>query len=263
MGPIRPIGLIGPIGPISPISPIALLALLAPLAPYPNPQTNTIMKRLSLILSLLLCQLSYCLAQELDPAMQAYLDFCLLEREALSSNPIDCAKLERCIEEGDRDNFVFNDQTIHLAPNATFRSITTRDSVSMSGHAVFKPWFVDSILVSCIMPDELIDEPTLKRGADENCFAEHRALKAHGKGTYTFQGTGDMQLFVVADNGGLVRVRANNPRSASYKFDHRAEATVERPAAVLRWDMGDAEGDIIVTVENLSDKPVGFVIATN
>lgn len=221
------------------------------------------MKRLLFTLSLIAFQFSYCLAQELDPAMQAYLDFCLLEREALSSSPIDCTKLERCIEEGDRDNFVFNNQRIRLAPNATFRTIASRDSVSLTGHAIFKPWYVDSVLVSCIMPDELIDEPTLKRGADENCFVEHRALKAHGRATYSFEGTGDMQLFVVADNGGLVRVRVSNGRQTATKFAYRAEATDEHPAAVLRWDMGDDEGDIIVTVENLSNKPVGFVLATN
>lgn len=221
------------------------------------------MKRLSIILSLLLSQLSLCLAQELDPAMQAYLDFCLLEREALSASPIDCSKLERCIEEGDRDNFIFQGQRISLAPNATFRTVAARDSVGMTGHAIFKPWFVDSVLVSCIMPDELIDEPMLKRGSGDNCFAEHRALKARGRATYAFQGSGDMQVFAVADCGGLLRVTVSSPRAAAYKFRHQAEATAERPAAVLRWDMGDDYGDIIVTVENLSNRAVGFVFATN
>lgn len=221
------------------------------------------MKRLFILFALLVAHVTFSVAQQLDPAMQAYLGFCLLEREALSSNPIDCAKLERCIEEGDRDNFVFNDQRIRLAPNATFRTISSRDSIALAGHAVFKPWYVDSVLVSCIMPDELIDEPTLKRGADENCFVEHRALKAHGRATYAFMGMGDMQLFVVADNGGLTRVSVRNAAQAANKFSYKAEATAENPAAVLRWDMGEDEGEIIVTVENLTAKPIGFVIASN
>ena len=41
--------------------------------------------------------------------------------------------------------------------------------------------------------------------------------------------------------------RASNSRQAATKFALKAEATPERPAAVLHWDMGDDEAEIIAT----------------
>lgn len=193
----------------------------------------------------------------LDKPVQAYLDFCLAEREAL--NPLDCKKLEKCIEESDATSFVFHGTKIELAYNSTFKDLTKETTSSMSNHAYFRPQYIDSVLISCVVPEN-IDEPTMKRGAD-NCYIQHRALSAHGKAKYSYEGAGDMQLFVVADYG-HVKVNVFNDTGAKHPFNLTAESTDSYPAAVLKWEMPDG-GKVIIMVENLSDKSVGFVIASN
>ena len=216
------------------------------------------MKKRIVILTLCVAMTSAIYAQHpaLDRPLKAYLDFCLAEREAL--NPLDCSKLERCIEESDAISFVYHGTKIVLAENSTFKDLTC-DTVSMKNHAFFRPEYIDSVLIDCVVPEN-IDEPTMKRGT-ENCYIQHRALEALGKGVYSYEGAGDMQLFVVADYG-YVRVTVCNEAGAAQSFNMTAESTESFPAAVLKWEMSDV-GKVIITIENMSEKPVGFVIASN
>ena len=193
----------------------------------------------------------------MDRPLHAYLDFCLTEREAL--NPLDCRKLEKCIEESDATAFRFQNTDIVLGANTTFKDLEEGKAPWLPRHAYFYPEYVDSILMSCVLPEN-IDEPVMKRGS-ENCFIQHRALEGHQKGVYSYEGEGDMQLFVVADYG-HVKVSVSNETGAAHPFDLSAESTDALPAAVLQWEMPDA-GKVIVTVENLSDQSIGFVVASN
>ena len=194
---------------------------------------------------------------DLDKPLQAYLDFCLAEREAL--NPLDCSKLEKCIEESTPMSFIYHGTKIELADNYTFIDLTPETTSTMKSHAYFRAEYIDSVLIDCVLPEN-IDDPHMLRGAD-NCYIKHRALEAHGKGMYSYEGAGDMQLFVVADHG-HVKVNVCNETGASQAFDLTAESIDSFPAAVLKWEM-PATGKVIVNIENLSDKPAGFVIASN
>lgn len=216
------------------------------------------MKKTFLLLSLLLGTTANIHAQQptLERALQAYLDFCLAERAALK--PLDCGKLEACIAESDATGFRYHGTTIVLGENSTFEDLGTEQGEPLRGHAFFRVEYIDSVLSDCVMPEN-IDEPVMKRG-EENCFIVHRGLAAHGKGVYRFEGSDDMQLFVVADFG-HVRVSVENDEGSEERFNETAESGEGFPAAVLRWRMGS--GKIIVRVENLADCAIGFVIASN
>ena len=216
------------------------------------------MRKTIVVLSLLMGITAVAHAQQpvLSRVMQAYLEFCLAERAAL--NPLDCGKLEGCIAESDATSFRYHGTTIVLGRNSTLEDLERGDGEPLGGHAFFRAEYIDSVLTDCVMP-EGIDEPVMKRG-EENCFIVHRTLGAHGKGVYRFEGGEDMELFVVADFG-HVRVSVRNDEGSGVVFSEVAESSEELPAAVLKWRMGI--GRIVVTVENVSDRGIGFVIASN
>lgn len=216
------------------------------------------MRKTILLISLLMGITVKTYAQQpvLDDALQAYLDFCLAERAALK--PLDCQKLEACIAESDATSFRYHGTTIVLGENSTLEDLGTEQVEPLRGHAFFRVEYIDSVLTDCVMPEN-IDEPVMKRG-EENCFIVHRALAAHGKGVYRFEGADDMQLFVVADFG-HVRVSVRNEEGSNEAFSQTAESNNSLEAAVLKWKMN--AGKILVTVENLADTEIGFVIASN
>ena len=194
-----------------------------------------------------------------DAPVQAYLDFCLQARTAMAQR--DVAKLEECLAESDKANFVFHGTNIKLSPNASFEAVDSAALVSMEGHQVFETWYVDSLLLGIENPS-IIDAPVMKRATVNNCFVEHRAIDAHGKCVFKYEGGGDMQLFALAERDGLLRVTVENVKGAAEKFHHTATGTADSPAAKLQWQL-ENDGQVLLTVENLGDKAVSFVVASN
>lgn len=196
----------------------------------------------------------------LDAPMQSYLDFCLEERAA-AYPVLNCQRMEQLVEESDRYRFLYKGNEIILSPNMTLTEESENSVVSTKGHLLFQPDFIDSVLVECSMPD-IIGELTVMRGGESNCFITHHMLDAHAIGKYSYIGSGDMQLFAVADNGGLVKLTVSSGSGAKETFKYQDTATEKHPAAVLHWLM-QSEGKVCVTVENISDHPVRFVLASN
>ena len=213
---------------------------------------------------------------ELSSVMSAFRDYCL--RAANAAADCDVETLSACIEnwepgkydsEGNTikaEKLTYNDEEITYINFGKLECIdTTKESV-VGMHFGFMPQAVDNWITNQCEPTEVADAYTLRDG-DEAIELEFtvRALKPKSKAVYSTVGTGDVEMFVVAEKGGSVKLSIHSvekpDRNGNVKDTSLADE-VGGQASQLTWSMY-RNGTIEITVENTSDKEISFILAKN
>lgn len=195
-----------------------------------------------------------------DSPLQAYLDFCLYQREAMLKKSAD--QLRECIEESTQSDFRFNDIPIRLEDISD--EILDVDAPPVRRpKMLYTPDFVDMLLMhDTDYRDAELEGPALMRDtSSSNCFYAHRVLGPKQTGTYRFKCLGNTRLICVPSPDGLVSVSVASESGVTEPFKLDDTATDETPYTDMAWEM-DEEGTVLVTVRNTSEKEVSFVLAT-
>lgn len=191
--------------------------------------------------------------------LQAYLEFCLSQREAMQKKSTD--QLRECIEESTQSEFRFNDVRIlmqELGDDLEEVIVPGVPKVSME----YTPDYVDQLLMhDTDYRDDELEGPALMRDAEAaNCLYTHKALGPKQAGVYRIQCAGENRLICVPSPDGLVSVNVSSESGMDEPLNLDNTATDERPYTDIAWEMDD-EGSVLITVRNLSDKPISFVLA--
>lgn len=129
---------------------------------------------------------------------------------------------------------------------------------SVLGHNLFMPQYVDSLIVNKCEPMEIMP-PELLRGVGDLLYAI-RAVKKRSKVSYTvYDCGGNVEIFVVAEKGGMINLYVTDEETSHTYSD---VTPTGRSYAQLKWNM-PLSGDITVTIENVSDIPISFIIVRN
>ena len=179
----------------------------------------------------LLSALSVC-AQHADDnryegtGLQAYLEFCLSQREAMQKKSTD--QLRECIEESTQSEFRFNDVRIlmqELGDDLEEVIVPGVPKVSME----YTPDYVDQLLMhDTDYRDDELEGPALMRDAEAaNCLYTHKALGPKQAGVYRIQCAGENRLICVPSPDGLVSVNVSSTT--------RRPTSVPTPTSPGRW----------------------------
>ena len=234
------------------------------------------MKRITLILLILSVLPFEIMAQEaeesgLSPKMAAFKDYCTRAANAAAS--CDADELAACIEnwepaeydangnETKAEKFIYNDEEIHYSAFSDMECSDTTNEEIVGMHFGFMPQAVDSWITNRCETVELADANMLRDGQKHLEYAV-RALKANSKATYTTRGSGLIEIFVVAEKDGQLTLSAHATEK-NYKKEILKETDLAdnsgNQTAQLSWNM-ERNGTIELTIENLSDKSISFIM---
>ena len=219
------------------------------------------MKRALISMLYLLTFLTTCFSQTatLSKKMATYRNFCLKVREGVELKNVQT--LKECIAEwtGDINTIIYQNDTVRITDFDRFSVTDGSNEVGLNKHLLYRPEFIDSLIVYDIgFANNYIEKPLLLR-ASYDCKLVHRALAPHSKGTYSSKGSGKRELLVVAENGGIVNLYVNDEKNGIHVSDTSPQG---KAAAWVCWEM-DSFGIYTITVENTSDKEISFVITSN
>lgn len=233
------------------------------------------MKRIILSIFILCVGVISVFAQEdneLSPKMLALKKYCIRTANAAGTGNKD--ELIQCIdgwepaEYDDNGNitkpekFVYDGLPIMYS---RFGHLLLRDTVqqevSIGRHFEFVPAKVDSIITNDYEPVLLADAAMLRFG-EKDCEYAVRALQPHGKALYETRGTGEIEMFVVAEYEGLINFSIHSVEK-NFKGDITGETRLSdnsgKQSAQLMWTMSRS-GTIYFSVENLTDKEISFIV---
>jgi hypothetical protein len=210
---------------------------------------------------------------ELSSITSAFMDYCV--RAANATADCDVETLAACIENwepGEYDSegntlkaevLTYDDEEITYINFGKLDCIDCSSESIVGMHFGFMPQAVDSWITNQCEPTLVADAHTLRAGEEPiELEYEVRALKPKSKAVYSTVGTGDIEMFVVAEKGGSVKLsihsietdRNGNVKDTSLTDDSGGQS------AQLTWSMY-RNGTIEITVENTSNKEISFIIA--
>ena len=225
----------------------------------------------TLLIVLILSVLPFSIfAQDLSPKMAAFKDFCV--RTANAAVKCDVDELALCIENWEpaetdgggkvikEEKFVYNNEEIKYIEFGSIENEDTANEEILGMHFGFTPYAVDNWITNKCEVVALADANML-RGDESNLEYTVRALKAHSKAVYSTRGSGNIEVFVVAENGGKVNLSIHaveKDRSGNVKETDLTDNSGAQTAQ-LKWSM-DRNGKIEFTVENVGDKEISFIL---
>ena len=192
--------------------------------------------------------------------LQAYLEFCLYQREAMTKKSTE--QLRECIEESTESDFRFNDVAIRLYDFTNdIEAVETTKGVKVDTY--YTPDYVDELLMhDTDYRDAELEGPALMRDTEiANCMYAHQALAGGASGTWRIHCEGKTRLVCVPSPNGLVSVEITSESGVNQPFTLEDKATKDSPYTDCAWEM-DEQGTVLVKVTNLSNKNVSFVLAT-
>ncbi|MBR4273991.1 MAG: hypothetical protein IKQ30_14280 [Bacteroidales bacterium] len=210
---------------------------------------------------------------ELSSITSAFMDYCV--RAANAAADCDVETLAACIENwepGEYDSegntlkaevLTYDDEEITYINFGKLDCIDCSSESIVGMHFGFTPQAVDNWITNQCEPTLVADAHALRAGEEavELEFSV-RALKPNSKATYTTDGTGDVEMFVVAEKGGNIKLSIHsieNPdRDGNIKETTLADNSGGQTAQ-LAWSMY-RNGAIEFTIENASDKETSFIV---
>ena len=210
-------------------------------------------------------------AQDLSPKMAAFKDFCVRGANAAPGCNVDelsalIDNWEPAEKDGNgniakEEKFVYNNEEIKYIEFSNIENEDVANEVIVGMHFGFTPYAVDNWITNKCEVVALADANML-RGDENNVEYVVRALKANSKATYSTRGSGDIEMFVVAENGGKVNLSIHaveKDRSGNVNETNLSDNAAAQTAQ-LKWTM-NRNGKIEFTVENAGDKEISFIIA--
>lgn len=138
--------------------------------------------------------------------------------------------------------------------------VDINNAVPLEGHLIYKIDFLDSLLLKNLdMGLVKIENPSFMRDPLPILKGAHRAVAAGKSVTYSFFSQGEQHLLVVPECGGKVNLYVddkNNGRKLADKADNGKDC------CKLDWTVERA-GELLITIENRSNKDLSFIIVSN
>ncbi len=197
---------------------------------------------------------------KLSDKMAAYRDFCLLVNQGFreASNDVLMQSIQDCTDE----EFIFKGEDLLIQPNDQLSDVDAPSSEGKS-YIHYQPEYVDSVLMLDLVSDpskyNFLDQAHTERGDFYDCTYAYRALPAHGKGTYAITTSGQTEVMIVAMLKGKVRMTLHDEANNMTTEQGGSEG---QECVWHNWNMQNS-GRVTITVENTTDQPLAFMIATN
>lgn len=138
--------------------------------------------------------------------------------------------------------------------------VDTNNAVPLDGHLIYKIDFLNSLLLKNLdMGLVKIENPSFMRDPLPILKGAHRAVAAGKSVTYSFFSQGEQHLLVVPECGGKINLYVddkNNGRQLADKADNGKDC------CKLDWTVERA-GELLITIENKSNKDLSFIIVSN
>ena len=198
----------------------------------------------------------------LSPKMELFKEYCLRVSKAAANCDVD--ELIDCISQWEPDvkgkeQFKYRNTLLNCTPMA-YDTIDKSGETSIYGHNQFMPEYVDSLIVNKCMPMEIVAPPLLRSRNVFECAYLVQTIKPHGKVSYlVFDCADDIELFVVSENGGMLNLYVKDEENSHTYSDTSPDG---KPCVQLKWNMYYS-GDIEVTIENLSENAISFIMVMN
>lgn len=191
---------------------------------------------------------------ELNDNMQRFYKGCMTLREGISSK--DVITLDKAIELLDDD--AQNPDRIELY-SLSLGCADTLNQCSMQGHMYYDADYAEFFKENMGLGVYSEAAESL-RGKPSNCQIAHRAIKANSKVQYTVRMAGSCQMFVLAEIGGSIKAKVNFDNDKEFvgvSYDNGA-------LSYLKWEMNAfPPKEVTITIENVCDKEISYVIVSN
>lgn len=192
--------------------------------------------------------------ENLNDNMQRFYKGCMALREGVIRKNV--ISLDRAIELLDEEPQ--NVDRIQLYP-LLMENIDTVNQVSMKGHMYYSAEYAD-YFKETMGVGTFNESAEALRSTPTNCQIAHRAVKAKSKVRYQVRMAGDCVLYVVAEIGGSIQVSAKVGEGETIVGEPFENGSV----SYLKWTMDSFPPQMVtLTVENISDENISFVIASN
>lgn len=148
---------------------------------------------------------------------------------------------------------------------SSFRFVSG-ESMSIDGHFIFDPEFIDSLLVNRKVYSfaQSYLERSVRRGTSSSCkvLMKTCCVKAFQTVTYKFKARGRQELAVVTEPGGLVNLKIYDVNNDMWHNDDN-DVNMGKPSHVRVFDIPEGLTDIVVEVVNKTDRDISFVVISN
>ena len=198
----------------------------------------------------------------LSPKMELFKEYCLRVSKAAANCDVD--ELIDCISQWEpnvngKEQFKYKNKLLNCTPMSV-SNVDNSGEASIYGHNQFMPEYVDSLIVNKCMPMEIIEPPLLRANNLFECTYLVRAIKPKSKVSYIlYDCADDIELFFVSENGGLLNLYVKDDENSKTYSDITPDG---KPCVQLKWNMYYS-GDIEVTIENVTDNEVSFILVMN
>lgn len=191
---------------------------------------------------------------ELNKNMQRFYRGCIVLREGIEQK--NAIKLDKAIELLDEDPL--NPDRIELY-SLHLECRDTLNECPMKGHMFYNAEYAEFYKENMGL-GTFKEKAESLRGIPSNCQIAHRAIKAHGRISYNTKMAGTCQVIVLAEVGGRIKATIQTPNGEEYTGLPFENGSV----SYIKWDMAPfPPGQVILTIENTSNKDLSFVIASN
>mgnify|MGYP005939604985 FL=1 len=139
-------------------------------------------------------------------------------------------------------------------------SVDTKSAVPMRGHLQYNVEYLDELLLKNLDMGLIKVEDAYKMRATGTLLkCTHRAVAAGGSVTYSMMAQGEQSLLVVPECGGKINLYVND-KGSGRKLTDKADGG--KDCCSLNWTIERA-GELLITVENKSNKDLSFIIVSN
>lgn len=191
---------------------------------------------------------------ELNKNMQRFYKGCIVLREGIEQK--NAITLDKAIELLDADPL--NPERIELY-SLHLECKDTLNECPMKGHMFYNAEYAEFYKENMGL-GTFREKAESLRGIPSNCQIAHRAIKAHGRISYNTKMAGFCQVIVIAEVGGTVKATVQIPDGTEYFGLPFEEGSV----SYIKWDMAMfPPQQVVLTIENTSNKDISFVIASN
>lgn len=173
-----------------------------------------------------------------------------------------CMMIRDAVTARSADNVMAGMEMISEIPfsELTLSSVDTKNAVPMRGHLQYNVEYLDELLLKNLDMGLIEVEDAYKmRATSAPLRCTHRAVAAGGSVTYSMMAQGEQQLMVVPECGGKVNLYVDDKGSGRKLAD---KADGGKDCCMLNWTIERA-GELVITVENKSDKDLSFIIVSN
>lgn len=173
-----------------------------------------------------------------------------------------CLKVRDAVAARSADDVMAGMEMLSEIPlsNLCLTSVDTKNTVPLEGHLLYKVDYLDSLLIKNLdMGLIKIEDASFMRKTSSLIKSAHRAVAAGKSITYSFFSQGEQHLLVVPECGGKINLYVddkNNGRQLADKADNGKDC------CRLDWTVERA-GELLITIENKSNKDLSFIIVSN